>query len=254
MCIGDFVQSVGVAIAGALIWWHQARVAGVRLRSCSALSWAVCCGVPVWSALACQHKPLRSMSLPTCYPTFPVLSSVQDAHTLQCSPPALPHHRTTRAGTSPTPSAPFCLPSWCCGPRAPSCGEQIYSGWLRQRGGCAWLTSRLAVGWVATHATSSSPMLHPHCCSDISDVLMERVPRGLCIKTINDDMSRVGAGARKPIGGRLGRVGPVGRRRGQHQGTPPLQSSQPCLPTAVVNSAAALPHLVRSGGWSGGGS
>ncbi|PSC68288.1 zinc transporter 8 isoform X1 [Micractinium conductrix] len=26
---------------------------------------------------------------------------------------------------------------------------------------------------------------------DISDVLMERVPRGLCIKTINDDMSRV---------------------------------------------------------------
>lgn len=26
---------------------------------------------------------------------------------------------------------------------------------------------------------------------DISDVLMERVPRGLCIKTINDDLSRV---------------------------------------------------------------
>ena len=27
---------------------------------------------------------------------------------------------------------------------------------------------------------------------DISAVLMERAPRGLCIKTINDDMSRVG--------------------------------------------------------------
>lgn len=32
---------------------------------------------------------------------------------------------------------------------------------------------------------------------DIGDVLMERVPRGLCIKTINDDISRV----RPPWGG-----------------------------------------------------
>jgi hypothetical protein len=41
---------------------------------------------------------------------------------------------------------------------------------------------------------------------DIADVLMERVPRGLCINTINDDFSRVGGQGRVSVlGGEKGR-------------------------------------------------
>ena len=47
---------------------------------------------------------------------------------------------------------------------------------------------------------------------DIADVLMERVPRGLCIKTINDDLSRV-RGSRRPSRAGEGRGG-----RAVHQG------------------------------------
>lgn len=76
--IGDFVQSIGVAIAGALIWWHQ-------------------------------DDPAWYIADPVCTLLFAVL--------------------------------------------------------------VLWTTKAIM--------------------RDISDVLMERVPRGLCIKTINDDLSRV---------------------------------------------------------------
>ncbi len=37
-CIGDFVQSIGVALAGALIWWHQVGLG----RSTSSKRSALC--------------------------------------------------------------------------------------------------------------------------------------------------------------------------------------------------------------------
>ena len=56
-------------------------------------------------------------------------SAVHGFHLHHCAPafahPCLPSapRRTTRAGTSPTPSAHSCLRCWFCGPRAQSCGE-----------------------------------------------------------------------------------------------------------------------------------
>lgn len=40
---------------------------------------------------------------------------------------------------------------------------------------------------------------------DISDVLMERVPRGFCIKTLHDDLSRVGPAGAALAGGSGGK-------------------------------------------------
>lgn len=95
MCIGDFVQSVGVAIAGALIWWHQARVAGVRLCSCSAPSWAVCCGVPVCSALAWPAQATAEHV--RAYLLFHWFQSCLQCRMLtRCNAPHLPSHTTGR--------------------------------------------------------------------------------------------------------------------------------------------------------------
>lgn len=96
--IGDFVQSIGVAVAGALIWWHQVGGAWVgRLQQLGGEQSGVAQDA-YRAASAAQEKDLQVNPADKALP-----ASDRDVH------------RTTHGGTSPTPSAHSCLPSWCVG-------------------------------------------------------------------------------------------------------------------------------------------
>lgn len=178
-CIGDLVQSIGVCVAGALIWWHQVRANGV-------VSWqrALAAGA---AGTACRHavgRPPRSAarsfaprlpaSSPLCPPLCsalcpPVCSAPLLLHALPFAlarthpltptqpptcllsppshpPPPLPPRRTTPAGRWRTPSAPSCLPVWCCGPQRGSAGTWQTCSWSAHRGGWTWICSHWAWG------------------------------------------------------------------------------------------------------------
>ena len=89
--IGDLVQSLGVAVAGALIWWKQ-----------------VCtCRTPVLLPF-CSGISDKMSSRDTQDPWDDGYESKQpEGDGVACG-------RMTRAGTWRTRSAPSCLRSWCC--------------------------------------------------------------------------------------------------------------------------------------------
>ncbi len=73
-CIGDLVQSIGVCIAGALIWWHQVRVAEPGVHSAWALAGQL--GVPLHPACARAGGCFSNLPKYNCciwgqHPAFP---------------------------------------------------------------------------------------------------------------------------------------------------------------------------------------
>ena len=227
--IGDFVQSIGVCIAGALIWWHQVGFAGVPFARGPFAGGFVLNEVKRgWRGEAASGVPrlcllVHSACLTGCshYHTIGHLSPSHTLRPVALRPPRLPCPQDDPRWFIADPICTFLfavLVLWT----TRAILRDISGGWVggrvlegrRRRAARPAATGApphsLCFGHrrgmrrtcmlrahrpphPSTHPPSSAlPPAHP--CRH-TDVLMERVPRGLCIKTINDDMSRVGGRA-----------------------------------------------------------
>jgi len=110
--IGDFLQSIGVAIAGALIWWHQGDT---RWALADPICTFLFAGLVLWTTFAIMRdiadvlmeRVPRGLSIDKIYKELAAIEGVDDVHDLHVwslTPgiPLLCAHVELRAGASRT--------------------------------------------------------------------------------------------------------------------------------------------------------